>query len=137
MQEVQDILLKSLIEQLKTCDLPCKEVVEKQSSSRLCRSGDQTERTVPLLNNHNSSAKPRIIKRGVDSILQATVKRARESFSRTKSPLITQTAGSGVGDSSAGDERMSDLLKTNFLSSLSACTKLVDHVHQASDLGNH
>ncbi|CAL8162509.1 unnamed protein product [Prunus armeniaca] len=136
MHEVQDILLKSPIEQLKTCDLPYKEVVEKHSSSHLCRSGDQIERTVPLLNNHNSSAKPRIIKREVDSILQAAVKRARESFSRTKSPLVTQTASLRVGDSSVGDKSMSDLLKTNFMSSLSACTKLVDHVHQASDLGN-
>ena len=30
---------------------------------------------------------------------------------------------------------MSDLLKTNFLSSPSGCVKLVDHIHQASDLG--
>ncbi|CAL9000448.1 unnamed protein product [Prunus brigantina] len=39
-----------------------------------------------------------------------------------------------VGDSSAGDERISNLLKTNFLSSLSVCPKLVDHIHQANDL---
>lgn len=30
---------------------------------------------------------------------------------------------------------MSDLLKTNFLSSPSACAKLADHIHQASDIG--
>ncbi|CAL2277929.1 unnamed protein product [Prunus armeniaca] len=35
---------------------------------------------------------------------------------------------------SAGDVRMSNLLKTNFLSSSSTCAKLVDHLHQASNL---
>lgn len=129
MQEVRDILLKSPIKQLKICDLPCKKVADNQSSSRLCRFEDQTERTVPLLGNHDSSVKPRTIKCGADSILQAAVERARELSARAKSPPIARTAGPGVGDSSARDERMSDLFNANFLSSPSTCAKLVNHIH--------
>ncbi|CAL9011913.1 unnamed protein product [Prunus brigantina] len=36
--------------------------------------------------------------------------------------------------SSVGDGCVFDLLKMNFLSRPSACFKLVDHIHQASDL---
>lgn len=52
-----------------------------------------------------------------------------------KSHSISRTAGLGAGDSSVRDEHVSDLLKLNFLSSLFACAKLADRVHQASDLG--
>ncbi|CAL9028653.1 unnamed protein product, partial [Prunus brigantina] len=121
MQAVWDILLKSPPELLKTCDLPYKEV-------------DQTERTVPLSSNHNSSVKPRTVKRGANFILQVAVMRARESFARAKSHSVERTTSPGVGDSSVGDEHLSDLLKMNFLSSPSACAKLVDHIHQASAL---
>ncbi|CAL2275852.1 unnamed protein product [Prunus armeniaca] len=67
MQEVWDILLRYPLELLKTHDLPCEEVVEKQGLSCLCRSWDQTERTVHLSRNHDSSAKPRTVKHGADS----------------------------------------------------------------------
>ncbi|CAL8094025.1 unnamed protein product [Prunus armeniaca] len=47
-----------------------------------------------------------------------------------------QTIGPKVDKSnSVGDACVSDLLNTNFLSSASACVKLVDHIHQISDLG--
>ncbi|KAI5330168.1 hypothetical protein L3X38_029566 [Prunus dulcis] len=61
-------------------------------------------------------------------------KRAKESSVRVKSPPIARTAGPGIGDSSAGGEPVSDLLKTGFLSSPSACAKLADHVYRAGDL---
>ncbi|CAL9000953.1 unnamed protein product [Prunus brigantina] len=64
--------------------------------------GDQTERTVPLPSNHDSSTGPRTIKRGVDSMLQVAAKRAKELSARARSPPIARTAGSGIGDSSVG-----------------------------------
>ncbi|CAL2234948.1 unnamed protein product [Prunus armeniaca] len=134
MQEVRDMLFKSPTVLPKTCDLPCKEAVEKQGSGRLRRSGDQTERTVPLPSHHNSSAGPRTIKRRADSMLQAASKKAKESFARAKSPPVARTAGLGIGDNSVRGEPVSDLLKTGFLSSPSACAKLADHVYRAADL---
>lgn len=62
-------------------------------------------------------------------MLQAVVKRARELSTRAKSYSVARTAGPEVGDNSARDKCMSDVLKTNFLSSPSACAKMVDHVH--------
>ncbi|CAL8994015.1 unnamed protein product [Prunus brigantina] len=61
-------------------------LVHHQGLSCLCRSWDQTERTVHLSSNHDSSAKPRTVKRGADSMLQVTAKRAKESSARAKSP---------------------------------------------------
>ncbi|CAL2258954.1 unnamed protein product [Prunus armeniaca] len=118
----------------QNCDLPCKEAVEKQGSGRLRRSGDQIERTVPLPSHHDSSAGPRTIKRGADSMLQAASKKAKESSARAKSPPVARTAGLGIGDNSVGGEPVSDLLKTGFLSSPSACAKLANHVYRAADL---
>ncbi|KAI5349222.1 hypothetical protein L3X38_002109 [Prunus dulcis] len=134
MHKVWDILLKSLPELPKTRDLPRKEAAGKQGLGRLCRSGNQAERTVPLPCNHDSFAGPRTVKRGADSMLQVAAKRAKESSARAKSPPIARTAGPGIGDSSAGGEPVSDLLKTGFLSSPSACAKLADHVYRAGDL---
>ncbi|CAL2271694.1 unnamed protein product [Prunus armeniaca] len=134
MQEVRDMLFKSPTVLPKTCDLLCKEAVEKQGSGRLRRSGDQTERTVPLPSHHDSSAGPRTIKRGADSMLQAASKKAKESSARAKSPPVARTAGLGISDNSVGGEPVSDLLKTGFLSSPSTCAKLADHVYRAADL---
>ncbi|CAL2226826.1 unnamed protein product [Prunus armeniaca] len=81
-------------------------------------------------------------KLGVDSssltpleVRMAAAKKARESSAREKGSSATLAADSKVDKSSpAGDVGVSDILKTNFLSSLSACVKLVDHVYQAGDL---
>ncbi|CAL2266506.1 unnamed protein product [Prunus armeniaca] len=86
MQEVRDILLRYPLELPKTHDLPCEKAIEKQGLSCLCRSWDQTERTVHPSSNHDSSAKPRTVKRGADSMLQVMAKRAKESSARAKSP---------------------------------------------------
>ncbi|CAL9004766.1 unnamed protein product [Prunus brigantina] len=86
MQKLRDILLRFPLELPKTHDLPYKEAIEKQGLGCLCRSWDQTEKTVHLSSNHNSSEKPRTIKRGANSMLQVTAKRAKESSARAKSP---------------------------------------------------
>ncbi|CAL2253643.1 unnamed protein product [Prunus armeniaca] len=88
MQEVRDILLRYPLELPKTHDLPCDEAVEKQGLSCLCRSWDQTERTVHLSSNHDSSTKPRTVKHGANSMLRVSAKRAKESSARAKTPLV-------------------------------------------------
>ena len=44
-------------EQLNICKLPYNLNAEKQSSSRLCLSEDQTEMTAPLLSHHDPSSR--------------------------------------------------------------------------------
>ncbi|KAI5351589.1 hypothetical protein L3X38_004480 [Prunus dulcis] len=64
-----------------------------------------------------------------------TAKKTRESSARVNGSSATSAADPKVDKSSrTRDASMYDLLKTKFLSSLSACFKLVDHIHQASDL---
>ncbi|KAI5317874.1 hypothetical protein L3X38_037581 [Prunus dulcis] len=61
----------------------------------------------------------------------ATVKKAREWSTQVKDLLDARTTGPKVDKpSSARDACVSDLLKTNFLLSSSACAKLVDQIHQ-------
>ncbi|KAI5313637.1 hypothetical protein L3X38_042813 [Prunus dulcis] len=63
-------------------------------------------------------------------------KKARESSAQVKGSTSAQTDGLKVDKlRSAGDVSVSNLLKTNFLSSLFACPKLVDHLRQARNLG--
>ncbi|VVA39852.1 PREDICTED: LOC110760952 partial [Prunus dulcis] len=62
-------------------------------------------------------------------------KKARESSTRAKDSSKTQTAGPKVDKCNfTKDVCVYDLLVTNFLSSPSACIKLVDHIHQLSEL---
>ncbi|KAL6283864.1 hypothetical protein ACE6H2_014793 [Prunus campanulata] len=99
---------------------------------------------------HQSSSHPhqlvvetRAAKRGVDSTsltsLQARLaeaKKMRESSARAKGSSSVSAVDPKVNKSSpAGDARVSDLLKTNFLSNPSSCAELVDHIRQAGDLG--
>ena len=66
----------------------------------------------------------------------AEAKRAKESFAQVKGFSTTSAADPKVDKSSpAGDVGVSDLLKTHFLSSPSACAGLVDQIRQAGDLG--
>lgn len=68
-------------------------------------------------------------------VRMTTAKKARESSALVKGSFATPATDLKVDKSShAGDEGMSDLLKTNFLSSRSACVKLVDHIHQVGNL---
>ncbi|KAI5327720.1 hypothetical protein L3X38_027116 [Prunus dulcis] len=62
-------------------------------------------------------------------------KETRESSPRAKSSSAMSAADPKVDKSSpVGDAIVSDLLKTNFLSSSFACFELVDHIHQVGDL---
>ncbi|CAL2247779.1 unnamed protein product [Prunus armeniaca] len=62
-------------------------------------------------------------------------KKARESSTRVKDSSKTRTASPKVDKCNfTEDVCVYDLLMTNFLSSQSACIKLVHHIHQLSDL---
>lgn len=63
-------------------------------------------------------------------------KKARELSTWAKDSSKTQTAGPKVDKCNfTKDVCVYDLLVMNFLSSSSACIKLVDYIHQVSDLG--
>ncbi|CAL2237147.1 unnamed protein product [Prunus armeniaca] len=62
-------------------------------------------------------------------------KKARESFAWAKGSSATSAADPKVDKSTpAEDACVSDLLKTNFLSSSSTCAELVHQIRQAGDL---
>lgn len=65
----------------------------------------------------------------------AVAKKARESFTEVKGSSAMLEADPKVDKSRpTRDVGVSDLLKMNFLPSLSAYVKLVDHIHQVSNL---
>ncbi|CAL2246525.1 unnamed protein product [Prunus armeniaca] len=107
-------------------------VVRARSSSLVER---QRDADAPF---RNSS-----LKHGVDSTSQiplevrlAEARKARESSARTKGSSVTSATDPKVDKSSpVGDAGVSDLLKTQFLSSPSSCAELVDQIRQAGDLG--
>ena len=60
----------------------------------------------------------------------AAAKEVRDSSAQAKGHSDTRTASPKVDKpSTTWDACVSDLLKMNFLSSPSACAKLVDHIH--------
>lgn len=62
-------------------------------------------------------------------------KKAIELFAWAKCSPITSVAEPNVDKSGpVGGASISDLLKMNFLSSPSACFKLVDHIHQVGNV---
>ncbi|VVA33509.1 PREDICTED: LOC110760952 partial [Prunus dulcis] len=62
----------------------------------------------------------------------AAAKKVRESSTRANGSSKIRIAGPKINKSnSTGDACVSDMLKVNFLSSPSACVKLVDQIHQA------
>ncbi|CAL2265355.1 unnamed protein product [Prunus armeniaca] len=66
----------------------------------------------------------------------AAAKKAKKSSARVKgSSEIRITNPKADKSNPTGDTGVSDLLKTYFLSSPSAYVKLVDHIHQAGNLG--
>lgn len=65
----------------------------------------------------------------------AAAKETRESSPWAKDSSVTSVADPKVDKSSlVRDALVSNLLKTNCLSSSSACFKLVDHIHEVGDL---
>ncbi|CAL2228388.1 unnamed protein product [Prunus armeniaca] len=93
-------------------------------------------------NHHVSTVESRAVKHGVDSSLPIPLevrlteaKKARESFAWAKGSSATSAVDPKVDKSTlAEDAGVSDLLKTNFLSSPSTCAELVHQIRQASDL---
>lgn len=160
MQNIWDILLKSSVEKLKNGNLPCKDVYSKPSSfaekqrvadipyrSSICwhqsKDIDQTRKAASLLGKHTSSVVLREVKCRADpasmtpfEASMVVARKARELSAQAKSSTSAQAEGPKVGKpcSATGDVCVSDALKMNFLSSPSACAKLIDLLHQASDL---
>ncbi|CAL8131699.1 unnamed protein product [Prunus armeniaca] len=160
MRNIRDAPPKPLADELGDHDL-LREVVRARSSSPVERqrdadvpprssgrshqskSGGRCGRSAHLSNRHDPTIESRAVKRGVDSTSQiplevrlAEARKARESSARTKGSSVTSAADPKVDKSSpAGDAGVSDLLKTQFLSSPSFCAELVDQIRQAGDLG--
>lgn len=98
MRTVQDILLKSLTNQLKNCNMPCKEVCsrisspsEKQRAANILsrnlscqhqsKDEDLTRRTTSPFNNRNLSTEPRAIMHG-DDLASLTPLEARTTVAK-------------------------------------------------------
>ena len=160
MRNIRDVPLKPLADEFGDRDLLCDVVrarssspVEKprdadfplRSSGRLhqSKSGGRCARSTHPSNHHDPTVESQAVKRGVGSsssvpleVRLAEAKKARESSARGKSSSATSAADPKVDKPSpTGDAGVSDLLKTHFLSSPSACAELVDQVRQAGDLG--
>ncbi|CAL2247869.1 unnamed protein product [Prunus armeniaca] len=147
LRNIKDAPLKPLADELGEHDL-LRKVVRAQFSSPVERqrdadSGGRCGRSAHSSNRHDPTVESRAVKRGVDSTSQiplevrlAEARKARESSARTKGPSATSVADPKVDKSSpAGDAGVSDLLKTQFLSSPSSCAELVNQIRQAGDLG--
>ncbi|CAL2278314.1 unnamed protein product [Prunus armeniaca] len=145
MRSARDVLLKSPANKLEDHDLLC-EIVHARSSSlterergadvplrssgRLHQSkdGDRTRRSA-----HDLAAESGAVKCGVDSALLTHLEVRLERLRRQESHLLT--ANPEVDKfNPVGDAGVSDLLKTNFLSSQSTSVELVDQIHQVGDL---
>ncbi|CAL8094058.1 unnamed protein product [Prunus armeniaca] len=160
MRNIRDAPLKPLADELGDHDL-LRKVVRARSSSPVERqrdadvpprslghlhqskSGGRCGKSAHLSNCHDLTVESRAIKREVDSTSQiplevrlAEARKARESSARTKGSSTTSAADPKVDKSShVRDASVSDLLKTQFLSSPSSCVELVDQIRQAGDLG--
>ncbi|CAL2270960.1 unnamed protein product [Prunus armeniaca] len=105
------------------------------------RDGDRTGRSAHLPNHCNPAFESRAIKHGVDStsstpskVSMVMAKKVRKSSTRVKGSSGISAADPKMDKSSpTGDADVSNLLKMNFMSSLSTCFMLVDHIHQALD----
>ncbi|XP_021829929.1 uncharacterized protein LOC110770152 [Prunus avium] len=160
MHNIKDVPLKPLADECGDRDL-LREIVRARSSSPVKRqrdadvhirssgrlsqskSGGRSGRSAHPPNHHDPAVESRAVKRGVDSsppipleVRLAEAKKAKESSARAKGSSATSAADPQVDKSSpAGDAGVSDLLKTHFLSSPSACAGLFDQIRQAGDLG--
>ncbi|CAL2271554.1 unnamed protein product [Prunus armeniaca] len=139
LREVVRARSSSPVERQRDADVP------PRSSGRLhqSKSGGRCGRFAHPSNRHDPTVESRAIKHGVDSTSQiplevrlAEARKARESSARTKGSSATSATDPKVDKSSpARDAGVSDLLKTQFLSSPSSCAELVDQIRQAGDLG--
>ncbi|CAL2239888.1 unnamed protein product [Prunus armeniaca] len=159
-KNIQDILLKSSAKKLKLFNLLYKDVysrpgssTEKQravdfthrSSSHLHQSRDEDRigKTAPLSSKCAPSVELREVKHRADptslthfKARMVMAKKAKELSAQAKSLTSARADGPKVDKPSyVGHVSMSDLLKMNFSSSSSICAKLVDHLHQANDVG--
>ncbi|CAL9024579.1 unnamed protein product [Prunus brigantina] len=140
MLENHDVLRETVRAQPSSAERQRNVDIPPRSSSRLHRSkdGDRSGKSA-----HDSVVEPLAVKHGVDSVSLtplemklAEAKKLRESSARAKgSSSATTVAPKADKSSPRGDACVSDLLKTNFLSSPSSCVELVDHIRQAGDLG--
>ncbi|CAL2275649.1 unnamed protein product [Prunus armeniaca] len=159
MRHIRDVPLKPLADEFGDSDM-LREVVHARSSSLVER---QRDTDIPLQslgclhqsksegrfgrfahpsNNHDPAVESRAIKRGVDSsspiplkVSLAEARKVRESSAHGKGSSATSAADPNQDKSNpVGDANVSDLLKTHFLSSLSACAELVDQIRQAGNL---
>ncbi|CAL2276520.1 unnamed protein product [Prunus armeniaca] len=130
--ENHDVLREAARAQPKFAECQRDVDIPPRSSSRLHRKSA-----------HDPVVESQAVKRGVDSvslthleIRLAEAKRMRESYAQAKcsSPALAVDPKANKS-SPAGDACVSDMLKTNFLSNLSSCAELVDHIRQAGDLG--
>ncbi|CAL8175710.1 unnamed protein product [Prunus armeniaca] len=118
MRSARDVLLKSPANKLEDHDLLCE----------ISKDGDRTGRSA-----HDLAAESGAVKCGVDSALLTHLEVRLERLRRQESHLLT--ANPEVDKfNPVGDAGMSDLLKTNFLSSQSTSVELVDQIHQVGDL---
>ncbi|KAI5316642.1 hypothetical protein L3X38_036349 [Prunus dulcis] len=135
MHNIRDVPLKPHADKLGDRDL-LPEVVRARSSSV---AGRQKDADILL---RSSAVESRAVNGEVDSALltplevrMATAKKTRQSSVRAKGFFATSTVDPKVDkSSSARDAGVSDMLKTNFLSSSSTCAELVDQIHQDGDL---
>ncbi|CAL2271150.1 unnamed protein product [Prunus armeniaca] len=140
LREVACAQSSSPVERQRDADVP------SRSSGRLhqSKSGGRCGRSAHLSNRHDPTVESQAVKCGVDSTSQiplevrlAEATKARESFARTKGSSATSVADPlevRLAEAT-GDAGVSDLLKTQFLSSPSSCAELVDQIYQAGDLG--
>ncbi|CAL8091058.1 unnamed protein product [Prunus armeniaca] len=129
----------SLVERQRDADAPFQNLSRLYQSKIGSRSGQSTHPS----NHHVSTVESRAVKHRVDSsssipleVRLTEAKKARESFAWAKGSSATSAADPNVDKSTpAEDAGVSDLLKTNFLSSPSTCAQLVHQIRQAGDLG--
>ncbi|CAL2229429.1 unnamed protein product [Prunus armeniaca] len=128
----------SLVERQRDADAPFRNLSRLYQSKIGSRSGQSAHPS----NHHVSTVESRAVKHGVDSsspipleVRLTEAKKARESFAWAKGSSATSAADPKVDKSTpAEDAGVSDLLKTNFLSSPSTCAELVHQIRQAGDL---
>ncbi|CAL2278272.1 unnamed protein product [Prunus armeniaca] len=112
-------------------------------SLEISKIGSRSGQSAHPSNHHVSTVESRAIKHGVDSsspipleVRLTEAKKARESFAWAKGSSTTSAADLKVDKFTlAEDAGVSDVLKTNFLSSPSTCAELVHQIRQAGDLG--
>ncbi|CAL9018641.1 unnamed protein product [Prunus brigantina] len=114
MRNARDILLKPPVNKLEDHDLLLR---DREMQIFLSKCGVDSASLTPL------------------EVRLAEGKKARESSAQAKGSNAMPAANPKVGKfNPIGDAGVSDLLKMNFLSSLSTCAELVNHIRQGGYL---